>query len=524
MKKYFKIIILCLLSFQVYAYDDMTIFSLNDFHGQVEPSKDKVRAAKIASFITEYRKTHLNLAVASAVDNYQGTALSNISHGDVVNDFFYYIGLKYSAVGNHNFDYGQQCFKSWYDNSNVTYLSANISYKNNSLLFGFKNRLKGGDTLKYIKPYSYETFDNGNTVYFIVLSNLETPATTAEKNISNLSFNNNVINANKCIKYINNYKKNILLKPYAIVLLTHIPTEQEDSIVGYPNKIKSLGNKSEIESVTEDVKGASGLFSGHRHDFVNGFLNSTPVVQIGSQGKDISILHYHCHTDASKCIITPEVVNLAKATKNLPVDKNVIKIINEYKDSIKGELNKIVSKVPQALSNQTQNGRYNIPLTYTLADIIKKNTSSCFALLNSHGVRNSLPKGNITYSMIYEVMPFYNMIVTLDISGNNLLDLIKHSFSVKESELLGVFAGFKISGDNNGKINKVLIDNKPLELLRTYKIATIGFLITGGDSFSFKYKQNYKDSNIPVREFIVDYWNTHPVDIAKGWRNIKVVK
>jgi len=36
--------------------------------------------------------------------------------------------------------------------------------------------------------------------------------------------------------------------------------------------------------------------------------------------------------------------------------------------------------------------------------------------------------------------------------------------------------------------------------------------------------QNYKDSNIPIREFILDYWNTHPVDIAKSWQNIKIVK
>ena len=524
MKKYFNIIVLSLLSLQIYAYDDMTVLSLNDFHGQVEANKDMVGAAKIASFITQYRKTHPNLMVVAAGDNYQGTALSNISHGAVVNDFFDYIGLKYSAVGNHDFDYGQQWFKSWYYNSDVRYLAANISYKNDSILFGFKNWFNASNILKYVKPYGYQTFDNGKTIYFIGLSTLETPNTTAEKNISNLSFNNPVASANKWVNYINNYEKHNLPKPEAIVLLTHIPTEQENSVVGYSNKIKSLDNKSEIESVTAEVKGASGVFSGHSHQFVDGFLNSMPVVQGGSQGKDISVLHYDCHTVADKCVVTPEVINLAKATKDLLADKNVEKIINKYKDSIKDELNKVISKASQVLSNQPQDGNYNIPLTYTLADIIRKVTSNDVALINTHGIRRSLPKGNITYSMIYETMPFDNMVVTLDISGKNLLALIKHSLSFKEGEQLGVFAGAEISVDGNGRIKKILINNEPLNLGKIYRIATIDFLITGGDGFVFKYMQNYKDSNVPIRQFIVDYWNTHPVDIAKSWQNIKIVK
>ena len=524
MKKYFNIIILCLLSFQIYAYDDMTILSLNDFHGQVEANKDMVGAPEIASFITEYRKTHPNLMIVAAGDNYQGTAISNISHGAVVNDFFDYIGLKYSAVGNHDFDYGQQWFKSWYDNSNVRYLSANISYKNDSILYGFKNWFRGCNILKYVKPYGYQTFDNGKTVYFIGLSTLETPDTTAAKNIFNLSFNNPIASANKWVGYINDYQRNGLPKPDAIVLLTHIPTEQENSVIGYSNKIKSLDNQSEIESVTADVKSASGVFSGHSHQFVDGFLNSTAVVQGASQGKDISILHYDCHTAADKCIVTPEVVNLAEATKDLPADKNVVKIISKYKDSIKDELNKVISKASEPLSNQPQDGSYNIPLTYTLADILKNITSSNVALLNSHGVRSSLPSGDITYSMIYGVMPFDNMVVTLDISGKKLLALIKHSLSLKEGGQIGVFAGAEISVHGNGRIKQVLIDNKPLNPKKTYKIATIDFLITGGDGFIFKDIKNYKDSSVPVREFIVNYWSTHPVSIAKGWQDIKIEK
>lgn len=130
------------------------------------------------------------------------------------------------------------------------------------------------------------------------------------------------------------------------------------------NKIKSLGNKSEIEGVTAGVKGASGgVFQGPNHQYVNGLRNGTTVVQGASQGKDISRLHYDCHTNIDKCVATPGVINLAKATKYLPTDKNVVTIISKYKDSIKDELNKVVSKASKPLSNQPQDTNYNIPLT-----------------------------------------------------------------------------------------------------------------------------------------------------------------
>ncbi|WP_224728147.1 hypothetical protein [Francisella sp. SYW-2] len=88
MRRYLSFILIFFSIVFVYAQDDITVLSLNDFHGQVEPNKDMVGAAKIASFIDNYKKTHPNLVVVAAGDNYQGTGISNISHGDVVNDFF----------------------------------------------------------------------------------------------------------------------------------------------------------------------------------------------------------------------------------------------------------------------------------------------------------------------------------------------------------------------------------------------------------------------------------------------------
>ncbi|AXA34090.1 bifunctional metallophosphatase/5'-nucleotidase [Francisella adeliensis] len=518
MKKYFIAFVLCTTSLLGFAEDDITVLSLNDFHGQVEPHKDMVGAAKIATFVKDYRKTHPNLVVVAAGDNYQGTAISNISHGDVVNDFFDYIGVKYSAVGNHDFDYGQKWFKHWYKASDVRFLAANISYVNDSLTGYVKRLFSGDNSLDYIKPFGYETFENGKTIYFVGLSTLETPKTTAEKHISNLHFTNPVYAANKWIRYIHNYREHNLPKPDTIVLLTHIPTEQVDNNILY-KKNSALGNQSEIYAVVNGVKGITAVLTGHSHEFVNGFKNNIAVEQGESQGKDISVLHYDCHT-TDVCKVTPEVINLAKVTKDLADDKEVNAIIEKYNSSVKDELEKVITTAPKPLSDKTQDGHYNVPLTYTLANIMKVDTHSDVALLNTHGVRRSLPSGNISYSMIYEVMPFDNMVVTMDIKGSNLLDLVKHSLQFIGDEQSGIFAGVKIALNKDSSIKSTTINNKPLDKNKYYKLATIDFLVSGGDGFIFKGFKNYKDTSIPVREVIVSYWQGKTAHIAKGWQNV----
>ena len=373
-----------------------------------------------------------------------------------------------------------------------------------------------------MKPFGHQTLPSGKTIYFVGLATLETPETTAEKNISNLVFTNPVAAANKWIAYINDYKKHNLPKPDTIVLLTHIPIDQDASKVFF-DKRKDLKDKSEIYAVVHGVTGMSAVLTGHSHKFVNGIKNGVVVEQGESQGKDISVLHYDCHT-TSECVVTPEVINLAQATKNFKPNKKVQAIIDKYNDSVKDELNKVITKAPVALSEKGQNGFYNAPLVYTFADIIKNQTGSDVGLLNSHGIRRSLPSGDITYGMIYEAMPFDNMVVTFDIKGSDLLEVIKHSVEQKGDVTTGVLAGVDINLDSKGNIQKILINGKPLDKDKNYKLATMDFVYTGGDGFSFKAVHNYKDTNITIRDMIIEYWSNHPADVAKGWQSIKIQK
>lgn len=487
------------------AADDITVLVLNDFHGQMQPNKAMVGASKISSFIQKYRLDHPNTVVVLAGDNYQGTALSNISSGQVDNEFFNHIGVKYSAIGNHDFDYGQAAFESWAHFNQFSFLAANVIDSSGSIF-------------KYATPYGQISLPSGKQIAFIGLSTLETPETTGVNNIQGLTFTNPARAANEWVKFLNS-SANTLGKPDTIVLLTHIPSEQESSGKIYYSKNSKIGN-SEINYITKKVNGVSAVLSGHSHMKVNGFLNGVAVVQGASQGKDISVLHYDCHTQA-ECRVTPEVIDLSIATKELPNDPVVDKIIDKYYQQNKVLLNQVVTTSKQALSNIPTDGLYNINLTYTIADVIRKSTHSDIGMQNTYGIRRSLPSGEITYSMIYEVMPFDNTVTTLNITGKYLRELIEHSLPARRTQL-AVFAGVSLQLTENGKIKQILVNGKLLDPKQVYSLATVNFLVNGGDGFNFNYATDVKDTNIPVREIITQNWLKNGVTISNDWQSITI--
>lgn len=504
MQKLLSVIISLCVANVVYAEDDITVVALNDFHGQVQANKNMVGAAKIATYLKNFKQQYPNTIVVLAGDNYQGTAISNLSYGQVDNDFFNYIGVKYSAIGNHEFDYGQSAFESWTKTANFKFLAANIIESTT------------GGVFKYAEPYGQYTLPSGKKIALIGLATLETPETTASYNINNLNFIDPVKASNKWVEYLNS-SKNPNGKPDTIALLTHIPSEQESdgNIIG---EVRPELNTSEIDYVSKNSYDISAILSGHSHKLVSGFINGIAVVQGASQGKDLSVLHYDCHT-TKKCIVTPEVINLADVTNSLQADPVVESIINHYLDKNKQVLNQVIVNSAESLSNMPESGNYNIKLTYTIANIMRNLNHSDIGLQNTYGIRRSLPAGNITYGMIYETMPFDNTVTTLNIKGSDLLVLIKHSLPLGRTQI-GVFAGVKIVLGKNNTINKVYINGKLLDNNKIYRLATINFLVSGGDGFDFSKATDITDTNIPIRNVIRDEWQRNGIHVPNNWQSV----
>ncbi len=120
-------------------------------------------------------------------------------------------------------------------------------------------------------------------------------------------------------------------------------------------------------------------------------------------------------------------------------------------------------------------------------------TDATIAITNGGGIRESIDKGPITLGEVLTTMPFGNNLVTLDLTGEEIISSLEHGVSGIET-VEGRFAqvsGLKYSFDKdlpvghrildvNVKTDKGYVDIDPKA---TYTVATNAYIAEGGDGY-----------------------------------------
>jgi 2',3'-cyclic-nucleotide 2'-phosphodiesterase (5'-nucleotidase family) len=194
--------------------------------------------------------------------------------------------------------------------------------------------------------------------------------------------------------------------------------------------------------------------------------------------------------------------------KNYPVlrqditDSSLLKLLKPYSDSV----NKIMGKVIGFATMPLYEKQPESALGNFMADAMKLMAEKKFgrsidaAVINSGGIRSSIPKGDITIKNAYEVMPFDNLIVLQELKGSVLRKFLDHSANK---------GGWGVSGIKmqirDHRADSVFLNGKLLDDNATYVIALTDYVAGGGD-----YSEMLK--NIPVinigylyRDAIIEY-------------------
>ncbi len=105
-----------------------------------------------------------------------------------------------------------------------------------------------------------------------------------------------------------------------------------------------------------------------------------------------------------------------------------------------------------------------------LTTSLKERFKTDVALLNRKGVRQGLPAGVITSATVWDLVPFENEIVTVEVTGEQLLAAAQNT----EAR----FSGLRAKGEG-------FVDGKGAEIdfKKTYTLATTDYLYLGGDGF-----------------------------------------
>ena len=149
----------------------------------------------------------------------------------------------------------------------------------------------------------------------------------------------------------------------------------------------------------------------------------------------------------------------------------------------------------------------------TLADV---------CLLNYGGIRNIIPAGPVSARSAYEVMPFENQLVVVDLKGAQLTQLVNYFEKDGKNH---PFAGMQLIFNEKGGLLHALIHGQPIEASKTYRVVTSDYLANGGDNMTFfemhhgRYEIDYK-----IRHVLIDYFKsvdvlTHELDERVIFKN-----
>lgn len=187
------------------------------------------------------------------------------------------------------------------------------------------------------------------------------------------------------------------------------------------------------------------------------------------------------------------------------IDSALYFMIEPYKSS----LNEIMQeKVAEALADFTK-AQPESTLGNLVADATRFMASEYLeeeidiGVVNYGGIRiPSINKGNITLGNVFELMPFDNYLVVVEVNGQELKEIVAR---------IAAYGGWPISGlsfkiEEDRTFSDVWINNKPLDVSKKYKIALSDYIANGGDKMSMLINLKQTNTNKLLREAFIDYF------------------
>ncbi|MCF4100927.1 5'-nucleotidase C-terminal domain-containing protein [Gillisia sp. M10.2A] len=197
---------------------------------------------------------------------------------------------------------------------------------------------------------------------------------------------------------------------------------------------------------------------------------------------------------------------------SITADTSIQNFIKPYSEHLNETLDTPLAYNPTNLDKSE--GELNTAIGNLMADIIMEQVNPIFhsrtgkdidfVLLNHGGIRASIGKGNVTSRTAYQLMPFENEIVVVELSGQKTRELLTY---LENSKTAHPVSGIQLKVDKNYKVISAKVKGKEIETNRNYLVATSDYLQTGGDNMIFfkepvkLYRTDYK-----LRNTIIDYF------------------
>ena len=230
----------------------------------------------------------------------------------------------------------------------------------------------------------------------------------------------------------------------------------------------------------------------------------------------------------SKQLVNSNGENIS-ISKAITPDKTIETFIGPYKQNLDKSMNEVLSYAVDTYSKR--DGDYNTAIGNLMADAVFELSNPIFksrtgndldlVLLNHGGIRSVLPKGNVTTKSAYSLMPFENSVVVVPLKGSVLMEMTKYLKAFKKAHPI---SGLELVLNADNSYKKIRVGGKPINLKKTYYVATNDYLYNGGDRMYFlKKSDTLYDLNYKIRTILIDYFTKYDtLNPKKDQRFIKL--
>jgi 5'-nucleotidase len=518
------------------------ILTVNDYHGRIvgdyggsKPTNDAtwLYADKVESL---KQQNPDGTIFASGGDNISASLFtSSIEQDDPTIDMFNSLNLDVSVVGNHEFDKGLS------DLQNRVFARAQFPYLAD-------NVYKKGTKQPYFPPENlYKVVEKkGIRVGFVGSVTQETPAMINPAYIKDIDFGDPVEAVNKQAEYLktNNLADVIIALYHEGANCSDNPADKESycsSIDDAKTHFPVFGNI--VDNTSSDV---SAIVMGHTHKkyvWQDVAHNNRTVTQTGCYGAAVGDIKLNVDTD-TKTVVSSSAEVDSKYQFAKPIDSSQYNTYRHASISAYSGVLDVADIADQAQAYADQVGL--TPLTGAKTNITRalngceyiKDIYSCdlsqisenraeessvgrlvatayrkyvadqlarkidLAAINPGGLRTDIipdANGKITYGNVVSLQPFANELFICHFTGQQLKQLVEEQWQVNSEGqrpstpflALSFSDGLTYTVDTldplanpgNHVINMTL-NGEQIEQNKVYTVATINFLVNGGDNFS----------------------------------------
>ncbi|BEP29180.1 5'-nucleotidase C-terminal domain-containing protein [Helicovermis profundi] len=464
------------------------IVEFNDFHGNVAEDVNSwgknIGMAKMVGEINDLKAKNPNTVVISGGDNYQGTAISNLTYGKPVNEMMKAVGTTASAVGNHEFDWGQDYLSKWSKEGNFDYLASNIYVTST------------GKPVEWAKPYKIIEVD-GVKIGLIGLAHPDTLTLTKAENVTGLEFRDPVKAAQEWIDFLKAGKA-AEGTPDVIIAVTHLDSAQNYDTKEITGSAVTLAN---------GVTGLDGIISAHSHKTVYGKVNGVAIVQAYKYGRALGHLTITLDANNKLLNVEPTVDAVYKVKNDIIPDPSTEKVLATYEENFAPILKEVVGKTTATFTNNRKDDNVT-PLGQWVCEVMANKVGVQVGIQNGGGLRRDMYAGDITMGDMYEIMPFDNALVTMDLPGKDLRAAIEHGISNPDVSN-GSFSGLLVTYDPAKEFGQRIVsiklaDGTPLDDNKNYSVVVNDFMFGGGDKYDFSNATNVVNTYVPIRDVLVE--------------------